>query len=87
MAKRNELERFKEIVQKVGERADAILSEIEKQKRDEIRERYYLMADKMCKHYCMIPRLYSYDGEKSIEGMSRHCDECPLLKGYKEICG
>ena len=59
---------------------------IEKAKRDEIKDKYIEAADKMCKNYCIIPRLFCYNGETSIEGMSRHCDECPLVKGYREIC-
>lgn len=82
----DQLQRFDEIITKLGERADAILAEIEKAKRDEIKDKYIEAADKMCKNYCIIPRLFCYNGETSIEGMSRHCDECPLVKGYREIC-
>lgn len=84
--RQDELERFDEIITKLGERADAILNEIEKTKQDDIKNKYIEIADQMCKNYCIIPRLFCYNGKQSIAGMSRHCDECPLVKGYNELC-
>jgi len=80
-----EIDKFNRLIDKIGDRADEILAEIEQAKKDAIKERYTAIADEMCKNYCMIPRLYCYNGETYIEGMSKHCDNCPLIRGYKCI--
>lgn len=81
-----QLDKLEAITKKIGQRADEILAQIERTKKDEIKEKYIVIADQMCKNYCVIPRMYCYDGRTAIEGMSKHCDGCPLMKGYKEIC-
>lgn len=78
-----ELDKFDRLIDKLGDRADEILKEIDNAKKDAIKEQYAEIADEMCKHYCIVPRLYCYDGKTNIEGMSKHCDNCPLLRGYR----
>ena len=78
----DELKKFEELLVKISLRVDSILSEI-----DKATGKFTLtqeQGDDLCRHYCKFPVMYCFDGKDTIiEGIERHCKNCPLVKGAR----
>lgn len=77
-----ELERFDAILNKISVRVDEIIEQI-----DNAKAKFTItqeQADDFCRNYCRYPIMYGWNGKDTIiEGIERHCAECPLVKGAR----
>lgn len=78
----DELKRFEEILFKISIRVNDILQEL-----DKANTKFTLtqeQGDEFCRSYCKFPAMYCWNGKDTeIEGLERHCQTCPLVKGVR----